>query len=251
MGMPITIEIADEKAVSNDIEDVFNYFKEVDKRFSPFKPDSEVSRLNRGELLPDNYSNEMKDVLYLCDLTKNESFGYFDIKKANGNIDPSGVVKGWSVLNAATILKNRGYENYYIDAGGDIEIRGKNRNSELWKVGIRNPFNAEKKEVVKSVYLSNCGIATSGNYIRGNHIYDPKAFYREVDELLSITVIATNVCEADRFATAAFAMGNNGILFLEKINGLEGYSINKNGIATMTSGFEKFTHQYEADKQIS
>ena len=36
-----------------------------------------------------------------------------------------------------------------------------------------------------------------------------------------------------------FAMQREGINFIEKLKGLEGYMIDKNGIATMTSGFEK------------
>ena len=50
-----------------------------------------------------------------------------------------------------------------------------------------------------------------------------------------------NVLEADRFATAAFAMGREGIHFIESLKGFEGYAIDAKGIATMTSGFEVYT----------
>ena len=43
--------------------------------------------------------------------------------------------------------------------------------------------------------------------------------------------------EADRFATAAFAMGRDGICFIEQTPGLEGYVVDGNGRATLTSGF--------------
>ena len=56
-----------------------------------------------------------------------------------------------------------------------------------------------------------------------------------------MTVIGPNVYEADRFATPAFAMGKKGIDFVENLPGLEGYMVDKDGIATMTSGFEKYT----------
>ncbi len=55
--------------------------------------------------------------------------------------------------------------------------------------------------------------------------------------MVSLTVIGPNVYEADRFATAAFAMGKNGIAFIEQLQGFEGYQIDGAGIATMTSGF--------------
>ena len=54
-------------------------------------------------------------------------------------------------------------------------------------------------------------------------------------------MIGPNIYEADRFATAAFAMGARGIHFIEKFLDLEAYMINQKGIATMTSGFEKYT----------
>ena len=62
-------------------------------------------------------------------------------------------------------------------------------------------------------------------------------------EIVSMTVVGPDVCEADRFATAAFAMGKNGIAFIENYPGLEGYLIDKNGMATMTSGFIKYTQK--------
>jgi thiamine biosynthesis lipoprotein len=58
---------------------------------------------------------------------------------------------------------------------------------------------------------------------------------------VSITVIGPDVLEADRFATAAFAMGKGGIAFIENLPGFEGYAIDAQGIATMTSGFGAYT----------
>ena len=70
---------------------------------------------------------------------------------------------------------------------------------------------------------------------------DPVAAGRAAAEIVSLTVVGPDACEADRFATAAFAMGKDGISFIERYPGLEGYMIDKNGMATMTSGFRKYT----------
>jgi FAD:protein FMN transferase len=105
-------------------------------------------------------------------------------------------------------------------------------------VGIRNPF--APAEVVKVVYPRGQGIATSGSYIRGAHIYNPHAPTEDIRDIVSLTVIGPDVLEADRFATAAFAMGNKGILFIEKLPGFEAYAIDAKGIATLTSGFEAY-----------
>jgi thiamine biosynthesis lipoprotein len=241
MGMPITIAI--EFPISNtqfsnenterDIEKVFDYFRYVDEKYSPFKDTSEVAKLNRGEKV----SKEMKEILKLAQDLKKQTGGYFDIRRPDGKNDPSGIVKGWAIKNAAQILKKAGYKKFFVDAGGDAEIAGRN-----WKWGIRNPFN--KSQIVKVLSLSNCGIATSGTYERGQHIYDPIGKKAEILDIVSLTVIGPNVFNADCFATPAFAMGKVGIGLIEAREGLEGYMIDKDGVATMTSGFKK----YETDR---
>lgn len=240
MGMPVAVEIADiSPAAPGAIERVFAYFTHIDETFSTYKETSEISRINRGELSESARSEEMKTVFTLAEQTKKETEGYFDIVAADGKYDPSGVVKGWAIWNAAKMLDLEKFENFYVDAGGDIEARGKNREGARWSVGIKNPFN--QREVVKTVFIKDQGLATSGTYVRGQHIYNPKQRGAPIEDIVSLTVIGSNVYEADRFATAAFAMGGKGIEFIEKLEGLEGYMIDSKGIATMTSGFEKYT----------
>lgn len=232
MGLPITVEIVD--TVSPEIlEAVFSYFVSVDERFSPYKPESEVSRM------PETLSQDMKEVLELAEKTKAETHGYFNIQKPDGSIDPSGIVKGWAIKKAAELLKEKGVENFFIEAGGDIQTGGVNSNGMEWSVGIRNPFN--KEEIIKVIYPRGRGVATSGSYERGNHIYNPLAPEELLSEIVSITVIGPDVLEADRFATAAFAMGTKGAEFIESLDGFEAYSIDKDGIATMTSKFQELT----------
>ncbi len=228
MGMPITIDISDVKVTTDIFDEVFNYFKYVDEKFSPFKKTSEVSAINAGSK---KISSEMKKIINLCEKTKQETDGYFDAYH-KGGFNPSGLVKGWAIKNAADIIGNRGFKKYYVEAGGDIQANGKK-----WRVGIRNPFN--KMQIVKVVKVENKGVATSGNYERGLHIYDPKTG-NPADEIASITVVGPDIYEADRFATAAFVMGKNGISFIQGLTGFEGYSIDKNGIATYTTGFENY-----------
>jgi len=235
MGMPITVELIDKKAAKADIKEVFSYFNYIDEKFSTYKQTSEISKINQGLLKKNEYSHDMKTIFRLSEQTKNETRGYFDVEH-EGKIDPSGLVKGWAVYEAAKLLQKKGLENFYIEAGGDIQISGKNSEGKYWTVGIRNPFDRE--EIVKVVKLYNKGIATSGTYIRGQHIYNPKIKDAKLEEVLSLTVIGPNVYEADRFATAAFAMGKVGIGFIENLPGFEGYLIDKTGTATYTSGFK-------------
>lgn len=239
MGMPITIEIIDPHATGDIFDEVFGYFIHIDEKFSTYKSTSEIEAINQGILALENASEEMRLVFTMCEETKRETNGYFDIKTPAGNYDPSGLVKGWAIWNAAQLIKKRGFQNFYVDAGGDIQPHGHNTDGGKWAVGVKNPFN--EFENVKVVYVNNEGVATSGTYIRGLHIYNPLAGKAAVSDIVSLTVIGPNIHDADRFATAAFAMGAAGIQFIEQLPGYEGYMIDKNKIATMTSGFEKYT----------
>lgn len=241
MGMPIEIEIVGPNSpmLRRASEDAFAYLVTVDERFSTYKETSEISRINRGELALAASSSDMKEVFALAEKTKNETNGYFDIRRPDGLIDPSGIVKGWAIKNTAKLIDDAGFENYFVNAGGDIAMSGKNEGGKDWSVGIQNPFNL--KEVIKVVYPRGKGIATSGSYIRGNHIYNPRSPEQKLEDIVSITVIGPDVLEADRFATAAFAMGKGGIVCIENLPGFEGYAIDSKGIATMTSGFAGYT----------
>jgi FAD:protein FMN transferase len=237
MGMPITIEIVD-RAPARLMEEVFDYFAAVDARFSTFKPESEISALNSGRIAASDVSPGMQEVLALAERTKRETDGYFEIRRADGLLDPCGIVKGWAICNAADLVRHAGVRNYFVDAGGDIQCRGKNPEGEDWSVGIRNPFN--EREIIKAVTPKGRGIATSGTYVRGQHIYNPREPGQPIDDIVSLTVIGPDVLEADRFSTAAFAMGKAGIHFIENLPGFEGYVVDGAGIATQTSGFKAF-----------
>lgn len=240
MGMPVTVEIVDRSATLADVESVFAYFQSVDNRFSTYKAESEISAINRGDLSPQDASEDMRLVFALAEQTRLETNGYFDICH-NGVYDPSGIVKGWAINNAAQMLCDRGFKNFQVEAGGDVQALGKSERGQAWRVGIRNPFNP--REIVKVLRADNCGIATSGTYVRGQHIYNPKVDSAPIREVVSLTVVGPNVYEADRFATAAFAMGRDGIRFIDQAQDLEGYLIDDRGQATMTRGLTRYVNQ--------
>lgn len=232
MDMPVVVEVVDDKVRQEDIEKIFEYFKYIDDKFSTFKEDSEITRINRGEIKRESSSNDMQEVLRLCDETEAETDGYFTMHRGE-KLDPLGLVKGWAIWKAAGQLKDMGYKKYYVDAGGDIQTAGRK-----WRVGIRNPFN--RNENVRIVEVDGQGVATSGTYIRGQHVVNPKKLDEPITEIVSLSVIGPNIYEADRMATAAFAMGKLGIGFISKLKGFEGYMISKDGVATFTPGWEKY-----------
>ena len=151
MGMPIEVEIVGEPIRDKDgIAAVFDYFKYVDDKFSTYKKTSEITEINNGEIEKKDWSEDMKEIFALAEETKSLTFGYFDILDSDGKYDPSGLVKGWAIYNASLILEKDGFKNFYIDAGGDIQAKGKNGEGNDWRIGIRSPFN--EKEIIKVVF---------------------------------------------------------------------------------------------------
>eukprot|EP01035_Chromulina_nebulosa_P006767 gene6767-9145_t len=218
MGMPITIEVVG--ATDQALHDrAFAYLEAVDHRFSTYRSDSEISAINRGEIARDDYSPDMREVFALAEQTYAQS---------DGSRVPSGIVKGWAIRNTANLLSEAGARNFFVDAGGDVQSAGRNAEGEEWRAGIQDPFHP--MQFVKLVYPRGRGIATSGTYVRGHHIYDPHHPDMLIDDVVSLTVIGQDVLEAARFATAAFAMGSDGINFIETLPGLEGYQIDRAGI---------------------
>ena len=244
MGMPVVVEIADREVTQELFEEVFAYFTYVDWMFSTYKKDSEISAINEGKKHPSEWSDDVKRVFALAEETKQATNGFFDIVTLDGSYDPSGLVKGWAIFNAAQLLRNRGVSNFYIEIAGDIEAVGLSSTGKPWLIGVQNPFN-KKREMVKVIHLSDKGVATSGLYARGQHIYNPHEKRAVETDVVSLTVIGPNIYEADRFATAAFAMGRKGIEFIEDLEGFEGYAIDQEGTATFTSGFNHFTKEKE------
>ncbi len=237
MGMPVILEVVDPWADEHIFNAVFDYFEYIDRKFSTYKADSEISRINRNEIRPEEASEDMKTIFALAEQTYQESDGYFDIEQ-DGRYDPSGIVKGWAIHQAAEMIRQAGFQNYYVYAGGDIQVSGRNDQGQYWRAGIQSPFDPD--QIVKRLSLQDCGIATSGNYVRGQHIYNPKKPGEPITGIVSLTVLGPSVFDADRFATSAFAMGSYGINFIEKLDGFEGYLIDRFGVATATTGFGRY-----------
>jgi thiamine biosynthesis lipoprotein len=237
MGMPISIEVIDADATPDDLDDAFAFLREVEAQFSTYLPESEMSRLNRGLVTYDTASQTMRDMLDRADDTRRETGGHFNAWR-DGRCDLAGVVKGWAIRAVADRLAARGRRNFLVNAGGDIQTAGGNADGEAWRVGIRNPANVA--EVIKVVHLSSDAIATSGTYERGDHIYRPMPVAPDDDPLVAITIIGPNVYDADRFATAAFAMGRHGIAFVQSLEGYEGYAVHASGTARATAGFRRY-----------
>lgn len=226
MGFPVSLRIDDESASEQTADPVFAWLREVDARFSPFRADSEVSRLDRGELTPHELSPDLTEVLGLCEEYRVATGGAFDVRLPGRGLDPCAMVKGWSVQRAANLLRGRGTSRFCLNAGGDVVAAGG-----PWRVGVRHPERADRLCTV--LEITDGAVATSARYERGDHILDGRTG-RPATGLLSITVVAPSLTEAD--ATAAFAMGAEGVEWAASREGCEVFAVDAERRVLRTAG---------------
>jgi FAD:protein FMN transferase len=229
MGMPIIVELRDALVEPVLLDDVFAWFRDVDAIFSAYREDSEISRIDRGELDPEEASPEVREVLERCAELRLETRGYFDAR-AGGRLDPSGLVKGWSVDRAAAFLETAGVDSFVISAGGDIVTRGG-----PWRIGVQHP--RERQHVAAVLEAYNLAIATSGAYVRGDHVVNPYTGKAPAG-VLSVTVVGPDLATADAYATAAFAMGGEAAAdWLAHLRRYEAMVILEHDAVLTTPGF--------------
>jgi len=235
MGMPISIDVRDAGIEPAALERAFAWLRFVDETFSTYRDDSEVSRLACGELALDDAHPEVRYVLGRCEQLRRETGGYFDARgTGRGPLDPSGLVKGWSVDRAARILEIAGACNYLVNAGGDIRLRGRPAPGARWRVGIQHPIVRDRLAAV--IEADDLAIATSGEYERGAHILDPHTGEAPTG-VLSVTVVGPDLATADAYATAAFAMGEDGPRWTARLAPYEAMTILADERVLLTGGF--------------
>ncbi|MET7835288.1 FAD:protein FMN transferase [Micromonospora sediminicola] len=216
MGTAISLDLADDlpAAVLHELaEDTFDWLREVDARFSTYRDDSEVCRLDRGELALADASDHLRAVLECCADLWTATDGFFDAY-ATGRLDPSGYVKGWAAQVASDRLLAAGAPNHCVNAGGDVRVRGHTATGEPWRIGVRHPWDPAATCLVLTG--TDLAVATSGVYERGHHVVDPRRGTPAVG-LRSVTVVGPDLGLADAYATAAVAMGEPGIAWLDRL----------------------------------
>ena len=233
MGMPIVVDVRDGGVDGTIVEQVFDWLRHVDAVFSTYKEDSEISRLERGELLLEHAQPDVRAVLERCAELREKTDGYFDARYA-GKLDPSGLVKGWAVDRAAAILDEGGVRNYAVSAGGDMRVRGGALPDPAWRIGIQHPHRRD--QVAAVVETRSLAVATSGEYARGRHVWNPHTS-APPNGVLSVTIAGPDLATADAYATAAFAMGARGPHWTARLNGYEAMTILADGLVLSTPGF--------------
>jgi thiamine biosynthesis lipoprotein len=198
----------DRASLESAVGEVEQFFFDVDRDFSTYKSDSQISRIRRGELKIEDATEYVQQVWALCEFSREITMGAFDPWKAEGGFDPSGLVKGWAAEVGVQMLVEAGCENVLINASGDIVLRGGQPadGSEIkaWNIGVVSPDDTEK--FVKIFDVIDGSVATSGDYQKGAHIVDPHTGLIAIGAR-SATVIGPDGAICDALATALMVDG--------------------------------------------
>nr|WP_095875399.1 FAD:protein FMN transferase [Streptomyces sp. TLI_235] len=206
----------------------------IDAVFSTYRRDSDISRLDRGELALTDCDPEVPAVLAACREVAAETGGHFT-ERPGGRLDPSGWVKGWAVEEAARMLRAAGSRQHRVSGGGDVQTAGG-----PWRIGVAHPLRPGRLAAVLGGH--DLAVATSGTAERGAHIVDPHTG-RPATGLASLTLVGapgTGIARTDAWATAAFAMGPaRALAWAARRPGVEALAVLPDGTKRWTDGLPR------------
>jgi thiamine biosynthesis lipoprotein len=237
MGTVVSFHIRDAGVPRGALDDAVAWLHTVDRRFSPFRSDSEISRIGDRTLGETDAHPDVRRMLALGDELAADSEDALDVRRwrADGRPDPTAIVKGWSIEAAVDRLAAFGVRDFAIVAGGDVAVHGRSGHPEPWRVGIRHPDRPDRVATVLAV--THGGVATSAAYERGAHIVDPRTG-QTASGVRSMTVVGPSLTLADAYATAAYVMGLDGLRWVARHDGYDAIAITWQDTVVWTSGIE-------------
>lgn len=288
LGTSIEITVVSEDPKTPErIGYVFDYFYSIEQEFSRFLPDSSLSLLNKYKKM--SVSKRFLELMEISKKMYRETNGFFnplvsvaklgyqnsfeqgkfepvewtvdtnfDKIQIEGDVitlepgqslDFGGIGKWWAVDKGSSLLRLFGYENFFINAWGDIYASGNREVGKIgWVIGVENPFT---EDVIASLVLKNSAIATSGSYKRKwdinekkyHHLINPITSGNE-NAIVSVTLIASECAKTDGFTKSIFnAPVSDGLRLIEQ-NDMEGLIFTSSGQLLYSKGLQE---KYELD----
>nr|WP_067060709.1 FAD:protein FMN transferase [Mucilaginibacter sp. L294] len=185
----------------------------------------------------DPTGDEIKSLLQNVGVNKIYLKGDYLYKRRPGvQLDLNGIAQGYSVDLLALLLERYYINNYLIELGGELRVKGHKPGNDPFKVGIEgisgNDFDPEPLR--KIIEPGDGAITTSGNYRKHHeaggkqvsHLMNPLTGFPIQNEMISITVYARDAITADGFDNGFMAMGlKNTLAFLEKRKNMGAYIV--------------------------
>jgi thiamine biosynthesis lipoprotein len=152
-------------------------------------------------------------------------------KDSRSKLDFNAIAQGQSADEIAKILDARGQQNYFIEVGGEIVVKGNNGRDDFWIIGVDEPIEdndgtSDPRQLENLLQITNSALATSGSYRKFyvkdgqkySHTINPKTGRPVNHNLLSVTVLSSSAALADAYATAFMTMGVQKTLEFVKQN---------------------------------
>ena len=172
------------------------------------------------------------------------------LKRANSvRLDFSSIAKGYAVDLAADALDELGVDNFMLEVGGEIQVRGQSPRGGDWRLAIEQPESAGGRQMIDAVAITDMGVATSGDYrnyfiqdgVRYSHLIDPRTVKPIEHDLVSVTVIHPSTMVADAWATALMIAGTTEAKTLADINNLGVFMVSRQGDDLVTYANDAMT----------
>ena len=168
-------------------------------------------------------------------------------------VDLSAFAKVHAVDEVSELLDARALQDYLVEIGGEMRMRGSNARSEPWAIAIETP-DRSGRSVQTVLHLSDAAMATSGDYRNFfeheghfySHTIDPRTGYPVTHNGASVTVVADTAAFADAAATALLVLGPDAGMELAERESIAAYFLLRLG-----SEFEERMSSLFATKVLS
>lgn len=198
MGTVVSLEWVGDQA----LDAIRRVFEDADRRFSLYRPDSELRRVADGTLELVDASIELREVYATALGWRGETGGAFTPHRPDGALDLNGIVKAWAMADAGRALGNG---DWCLNVGGDVLVSGQAEGGAPWVVGIVDPADRTGLLTALPLVGARRAAATSGSAERGDHIWTRG---RAGAEFVQVTVVADDIVTADVLATAIVSGGS-------------------------------------------
>lgn len=161
-------------------------------------------------------SSVIRSLLHQINAQSLQIIGLRAIKShSNLKLDLDGIAQGYCVDQLSSFLFQKGIKDFIIELGGEVYVTGYDSQNRPWQIGIENHITESANQPLVLAGMDKVGITTSGSLQKFkkigdryfSHIIDPRTGYPVQNNIVSVTVIAPNVMQADALDNAFMVMG--------------------------------------------
>jgi thiamine biosynthesis lipoprotein len=138
-------------------------------------------------------------------------------KDAAVEVDLSSVGQGYTVAALTQLLESAGIQNYLVEVGGEMKVKGHKSDGSQWRVAVEKPTPStrEVQRVLDIHQEAGTAIMTAGTYRHFfedqgqmySHILNPHTGRPVTHALLSVTILHEDPTLADVWDTALLCVG--------------------------------------------